>query len=79
MKRVLIAVVRFYRRRISPHTTPSCRFMPSCSAYALEALEVHGAWRGLWLSVRRISKCHPFRRQESIEYDPVPPGRDRET
>jgi len=75
MKRVLIAMVRFYRRRISPLTRPSCRFIPTCSAYALEALETHGALRGFWLSIRRISKCHPFRRQESIEYDPVPPAR----
>ena len=72
MKTILIVMVRFYRTRISPHTQPSCRFMPSCSAYALEALEKYGAGRGLYLALRRILKCHPFRRQESIEYDPVP-------
>lgn len=76
MKRALIAIVRFYRSSISPHTPPSCRFMPTCSAYALEALETHGAGRGLWLSLRRVLKCHPFRRQKSIEYDPVPPRQD---
>jgi len=72
MKAVLIALVRFYRKRISPHTGPSCRFIPTCSAYALEALEKHGAGKGSLLAIRRISKCHPFRRQESVEYDPVP-------
>ena len=72
MKRVLIALVRFYRRRISPYTRPTCRFIPTCSAYALEALEKHGAARGAWLTLRRLSKCHPFHRQDCIEYDPVP-------
>jgi len=72
MKRVLMALVGFYRKRISPHTAPSCRFIPTCSAYALEALEKHGAGRGSLLAIRRICKCHPFRRQESVEYDPVP-------
>ena len=72
MKRVLIALVQFYRKRISPHTRPSCRFLPTCSAYALEALEKHGAGRGSLLALRRLSKCHPFHRQASVEYDPVP-------
>ena len=76
MKRVLIVLLRFYRRVISPMTRPSCRFMPTCSAYALEALEQHGAARGGWLAVRRLAKCHPFHRQDSIVYDPVPPSTD---
>ncbi|MCL2368198.1 MAG: membrane protein insertion efficiency factor YidD [Oscillospiraceae bacterium] len=67
-----MALVRFYRRRISPHTPPSCRFIPTCSAYALEALERHGAMRGLWLSIRRFFRCHPFHRKDYIVYDPVP-------
>lgn len=72
MKRFLIALVRFYRKHISAGTKPSCRFIPTCSAYAEEALEKHGAWRGSFLTLRRLSKCHPFRRQKSIEHDPVP-------
>ncbi|MCL2589146.1 MAG: membrane protein insertion efficiency factor YidD [Oscillospiraceae bacterium] len=72
MKRILIALVQFYRKQISPHTAPACRFLPTCSAYALEALEKHGAARGSWLAFRRIIKCHPFHRQDSVEYDPVP-------
>ncbi len=64
--------VLFYRKCISPFTPPSCRFTPSCSEYALEALRVHGAGRGLLLTVKRILKCHPW---GSSGYDPVPPGK----
>jgi putative membrane protein insertion efficiency factor len=68
--RLLIALVRVYRR--IPHgAVVRCRFAPSCSAYALEALAVHGAPRGLWLSVRRLARCHPFR---PGGVDPVPPS-----
>ncbi len=72
MKRILLALIRFYRQYISPLTPPSCRFIPTCSAYALEAVEKYGAWKGGLLALRRLSKCHPFHRQKSIEYDPVP-------
>ena len=72
MKRALIALVRFYRRYISPLTPPSCRFTPTCSEYALEALEKYGAAKGLWLTVKRLSKCHPFHIKEQDYYDPVP-------
>ena len=72
MKRVLIALVRFYRRYISPLTPPTCRFIPTCSEYALEALEKYGAAKGLWLTVKRLSKCHPFHIGEHDYYDPVP-------
>ena len=72
MKRLLIAMIRFYRRRISPLTPPCCRFIPTCSQYALEAIEKYGALKGGWLALRRILKCQPFHRQKSIEYDPVP-------
>ena len=68
--RVLMAAVIAYRRFISPLLPPRCRFEPSCSAYALEALQVHGAARGLWLAVARIARCHPF---HPGGYDPVPP------
>jgi putative membrane protein insertion efficiency factor len=72
MKKVLIFLVRFYRKNISPLRQPSCRFIPTCSAYALEALEKYGAAKGGYLAVRRILKCHPFHRQKSIVFDPVP-------
>lgn len=73
MKSLLLTLIRFYRRNISPARPPCCRFIPTCSAYALEAIEVHGALRGGWLAIRRLLRCHPFHRQSSIEYDPVPP------
>ena len=72
MKRLLIALVKFYRNSISPHTSPSCRFVPTCSQYALEALEKYGALKGTWLAVKRLSKCHPFHVKEHDFYDPVP-------
>ena len=75
MKGVLLALIRFYRKFISPLRPPCCRFVPTCSAYAMEAIEVHGALRGSWLALKRFARCNPFHRQESIEYDPVPPRR----
>ncbi len=75
-KRFLIALVRFYQKGISPFTMPSCRYMPTCSSYAVEALEVHGALRGSWLAVRRILRCHPW---GGHGYDPVPPAPDRQS
>ena len=72
MKRLLIALVRFYRNQISPLRPPSCRYLPSCSQYALEALERYGAARGGWLALRRFARCHPFHRGEHAFYDPVP-------
>ena len=73
MKTFLLSLIRFYRRHISPAFPPSCRFIPTCSAYALEAIEVHGALKGGWLALKRVLRCQPFHRQETIEYDPVPP------
>ena len=67
--RALTALVRFYRKRVSPMSAPKCRFVPTCSAYALEALEKYGAIKGGWLSFRRILKCHPFHKGG---YDPLP-------
>jgi uncharacterized protein len=69
MRALLIAPIRFYRRFISPLTPPACRFHPSCSAYAMEAIEVHGALWGLWMGTMRILRCHPF---HPGGYDPVP-------
>ncbi len=64
------ALIRLYQLAISPLTPPSCRFAPTCSHYALEAIEQHGAVKGLYLSLRRIVKCHPWHRKNFI--DPVP-------
>ncbi|MGG4219711.1 membrane protein insertion efficiency factor YidD [Paenibacillus jamilae] len=59
-RRVVKAPIKFYRAYISPLKPATCRFYPTCSAYALEAVEVHGALKGSWLAVKRIAKCHPF-------------------
>ena len=67
--RVLIGVIRFYQTAISPLSPPSCRYTPSCSAYAREAIEVHGAGRGAWLALKRILRCHPW---GGFGHDPVP-------
>ena len=72
MKRLLLALIRLYRRHISPYTPPSCRFIPTCSQYAIEAIEKYGAAKGGWLALKRISRCHPFHRGEHDFYDPVP-------
>jgi uncharacterized protein len=68
--RVLLVPINFYRKWISPALPPSCRFEPSCSAYAVEALTTHGALRGFWLTVRRLLRCGPW---HPGGYDPVPP------
>lgn len=68
--RVVAAPVIAYRRWISPALPARCRFYPSCSAYTLEALSRHGAVRGIWLSLRRLGRCHPF---HPGGHDPVPP------
>lgn len=70
MKWLLMAPVWLYRRCISPLKPPTCRFHPTCSAYAMEALRTHGAWRGSWLVLRRLLRCHPFCEPG---FDPVPP------
>ena len=72
MKWLLLKLIRSYQRNISPLRPPCCRFIPTCSAYALEAVEKYGALKGGWLALRRILRCHPFPRQRSIQYDPVP-------
>ncbi len=72
MKKLLIAAVRFYQRNISPLRPPCCRFSPTCSRYALEALEKYGALKGGWLALKRISRCHPFHIRKQNYFDPVP-------
>ena len=67
--KVLILLIRAYQVVLSPFVGGACRFLPSCSAYAVEAIETHGAWRGGILAARRLSRCHPFGR---AGFDPVP-------
>lgn len=69
MKTILLGVIRAYRQFISPLFPPSCRFQPTCSQYALEAIATHGAIKGSWLAIKRILRCHPF---HPGGYDPVP-------
>ncbi|NLI54703.1 MAG: membrane protein insertion efficiency factor YidD [Clostridiales bacterium] len=69
MKRVLIAIVRGYKKYISPLLPPSCRFTPTCSEYAIEAIQKHGAWKGGLLAIWRVLRCNPFFKGG---YDPVP-------
>ncbi|MFQ3543220.1 membrane protein insertion efficiency factor YidD [Halobacillus rhizosphaerae] len=69
MKYVMIAMIQFYRKAISPFFPPSCRFQPTCSAYGLEAFQRFGFFKGLYLTIKRIGKCHPF---HSGGFDPVP-------
>jgi uncharacterized protein len=69
MTRILVALVAAYRYAVSPMLGRSCRFHPSCSEYAQEAIERHGAVRGVWLAFKRIGRCHPWHRGG---YDPVP-------
>ena len=64
-------LIRLYQRAVSPLLGPRCRYYPSCSQYTLEALQIHGLWRGLWLGARRIGRCHPF---HPGGFDPVPPS-----
>lgn len=66
---LLLAPIYFYRSFISPLTPPSCRFTPTCSQYAIEAIKRHGPLRGTWLAIRRIMRCHPC---GGSGYDPVP-------
>ncbi|MCI8554310.1 MAG: membrane protein insertion efficiency factor YidD [Clostridiales bacterium] len=74
MKRILIALIHFYQRHISSATAPSCRFTPTCSAYALEAIERFGAFRGTGLALWRLLRCQPLCRPG---YDPVPEKKPR--
>lgn len=70
MKRTFLALIRFYQTHISPATPPSCRFMPTCSAYAYEAISKYGAIKGGWLTLKRLLRCNPFYKGDY--YDPVP-------
>ncbi|MEE1321534.1 MAG: membrane protein insertion efficiency factor YidD [Acutalibacteraceae bacterium] len=74
MKKVILALIRFYRRHISPHLPPMCRYYPTCSCYAIEAIETHGAFKGSLMAAWRILRCNPF---SQGGYDPVPPKREK--
>ena len=70
MKRAILRAIRFYQASVSPLFPPRCRYIPTCSAYAYEAIRRYGAIRGGWLAIKRIAKCHPFYHGDF--YDPVP-------
>ncbi|MBQ7294701.1 MAG: membrane protein insertion efficiency factor YidD [Clostridia bacterium] len=74
MKKFLLAIIRFYRRHISPHLPPMCKYYPTCSCYAIEAIETHGAFKGSVLAALRILRCNPL---FPGGYDPVPPKKDK--
>ena len=69
MKRIMLSLIRFYQRHISPHTPPACRFQPTCSQYAYTAIQRFGPLRGGWMAFKRIMRCNPFCKGG---YDPVP-------
>lgn len=70
MKKLLLALIRFYQRQISPLTPKNCRFIPTCSQYAYQAINKYGALKGGWLAIKRLLRCHPFYKGDP--YDPVP-------
>ena len=70
MKSIMLWLIRFYRKAISPFTPAVCRYHPTCSAYALEAIEKYGPLRGGWMAFKRICRCHPWAKRDP--YDPVP-------
>ncbi len=74
MKRVLLAVLRFYKRHISPHLPDACIYTPTCSEYAMEAIQKHGALKGTGLAIWRVLRCNPFAKGG---YDPVPEPKKR--
>ncbi len=70
MKKLFLFLIRFYQKHISVHTAPSCRFRPTCSAYAYEAIQKYGAIKGSWLALKRLLRCNPFYKGDF--FDPVP-------
>jgi putative membrane protein insertion efficiency factor len=70
MKYLFLKLIRFYQKHISPLSPPRCRYYPTCSAYAYQAIKKYGALKGGWLALKRFLRCHPFTRRDP--YDPVP-------
>ena len=70
MKKIMLKMIRFYQRKISPACPPRCRYYPTCSAYAVEAITKYGAIKGGWLPFKRLMRCHPFSKHPY--FDPVP-------
>ena len=70
MKHIFLWLIRFYQKHISPLSPPRCRYYPTCSAYAYQAIKKYGAVKGGWLALKRFLRCHPFTRRDP--YDPVP-------
>jgi putative membrane protein insertion efficiency factor len=70
MKKLFLFLIRFYQKHISPAFPPKCRYSPTCSAYAYEAITKYGALKGGWLALRRLLRCHPFYKGDT--FDPVP-------
>ncbi|WP_425304519.1 membrane protein insertion efficiency factor YidD [Treponema phagedenis] len=66
---ICIGVIKFYQKAISPLFPPTCRYYPTCSAYALESIKKYGPFKGVFLAIKRILRCHPFHKGD---YDPVP-------
>lgn len=75
MKKILLALIKFYQTSISPHTSPHCKYIPTCSQYGIEAIERFGAFKGTALTIWRILRCNPFSKGG---YDPVPKKKDRQ-
>jgi len=74
MKKILIFLLDFYKKAISPYLRPSCRFTPTCSEYAKEAILTHGAFKGFFMGAYRVMRCNPFNKGG---YDPVPPKKEK--
>ncbi|MBD5607747.1 MAG: membrane protein insertion efficiency factor YidD [Desulfovibrio sp.] len=76
LSKILAFPIRVYQRVISPLLPPACRYFPTCSSYAIEAILIHGALKGSWLAIKRLARCHPW---GGHGYDPVPPKEDSES
>lgn len=74
MSRILINIISFYKKHISPLKTASCRFYPTCSEYAIEAIQKYGCFKGIFLTIKRLLRCHPY---NPGGYDPVPDSLDK--
>ena len=70
MKKIFLFLIRFYQKHISPAFPPKCRYTPTCSVYAYQAISKYGAMKGGWLALKRLCRCHPFSKHDY--YDPVP-------